>query len=334
MKDRVLYFDFLRLLATLAVVMLHLSSMAYSDATVGEMDFLVGAIYNAPTRWAVPCFVMLSGALFLNPQKEINLKSLYGKYILRLLIAYVIWTILYTYLFWPAFFWIKGLTPEPHHLSFLDNYPYHLWFLPMLIGVYMMVPLLRVIAVNEKVTNYFLVLWLLLAVLNYIPGVVVDTVALFKVRMVTGFAGYALLGYKLSALQKKAGKVKVMCVFFLTLALMLVISVSANDIEHFFDPLAPNVILFSTSVFVLGKYLDGRIGRSMVLQKTIKWVRDDLFGIYLVHLFYAHLVFRPHFLNQFPLWLFIPLFTVIVFVMSLFTIKLLRKIPLVRYVCS
>ena len=334
MKDRILYFDFLRLLATLAVVMLHLSSMAYADATVGSMDYLIGAIYNAPTRWAVPCFVMLSGALFLNPQKEISLKSLYGRYILRLLVAYVIWTILYTYLFWPAFYWIKGLTPEPRHLSFLDNYPYHLWFLPMLIGVYMMVPILRIIAANEKVTNYFLVVWLLFAVLNYIPGVVAETMALFKVRMVTGFVGYALFGYKLSALPKKVGKVKVMCLLLLTLVMMLVISVCMSDIEHFFDPLAPNVILFSASVFLLGKYLDGRIGGSKMLQRTINWVREDLFGIYLIHLFYAHLVFRPHFINQIPLWIFIPLFTVVVFVMSLFTIKLLRKIPLVRYVCS
>lgn len=136
MNSRILYFDFLRVLATFAVILLHISGSVFdpeAQCSLGEYWFGIGS--NAATRWAVPCFVMLSGALFLNPQKEITLKKLYGKYVLRLLVIFLSWTLLYTFLFNPSLFWIKGLSPVTPHLSFVYNYPFHLWFIPMLIGV-------------------------------------------------------------------------------------------------------------------------------------------------------------------------------------------------------
>ena len=334
-KERIWYFDFLRVLATFAVILLHISGSVFdpeAQCSIGEYWFGIGS--NAATRWAVPCFVMLSGALFLKPQKEITLKKLYGKYVLRLLVIFLSWTLLYTFLFNPSLFWIKGLYPATPHLSFVYNYPFHLWFLPMLIGVYMMFPILRLVAKDEKVTDYFLVLWFLFTLLAFIPGIVADTVALLQVRLVIGCAGYALLGYRISSAPKKLGKGKVLILFFLSLVLMGVITGLSKDLESFYEYLAPNVMLFSASVFLLGKYMGDRISRSVALKKVIDFVKDDLLGIYLIHVFYMSLLFRPFFINRLSYFVSIPLFTILVFVASLFTIKLLRKIPGIRYICS
>lgn len=334
-QQRVWYFDFLRVLATIAVILLHISVSVFNlETQCGNAEYWFGIGSNAATRWAVPCFVMLSGALFLNPQKEITLKKLYGKYVLRLLVFFLIWTLLYTFLLDPALFWIKRLSPGTPHLSFVNNYPYHLWFLPMLIGVYMMFPVLRLVAKDEKVTDYFLVLWFLFTLLAFIPGIVADTVALFQIRLVMGYAGYALLGYRISSASKKMGKREVLALFILSLVLMGVITSLSKDLESVFDPLAPNVMLFSASVFLLGKYLNGSVNRSVVLKKVIDFVRDDLLGIYLIHVFYIRLLFRPYFINGLSYIVSIPLFTALVFLASLFTIKLLRIIPGVRYICS
>lgn len=334
-NKRVWYFDFLRVMATFAVILLHISASVFSPETqcsVAEYWFGIGC--NAATRWAVPCFVMLSGALFLNSQKEITLKSLYGKYIVRLLVVFLTWTLLYTFLLDPSLFWIKGLPAKSLHLSFVYEYPYHLWFLPMLIGIYMMFPVLRLIIREDKVTNYFLVLWFLITLLTFIPGVLADATALFQIRLVTGFAGYALLGYRLHAERKVMGKGKLLVCFFLSLALMGVIIGLSPGSERFFDYLAPNVMLFSACVFLLGKYMDDRINRSVMLKKMIVFVRDDLLGVYLIHVFYIKLLYRPHFINSFSYFVSIPLFTILVFLTSLFTIKLLRKTPGIHYICS
>jgi surface polysaccharide O-acyltransferase-like enzyme len=50
-------------------------------------------ICNSASRWGVPVFVMMSGALFL--PREIPTKTLYKKYILRMTIAYVVWSAFY-----------------------------------------------------------------------------------------------------------------------------------------------------------------------------------------------------------------------------------------------
>ncbi len=333
--NRVLYFDLLRFLATIAVVMLHISSMVYGNAENGSIAYWIGLGYNVPTRWAVPVFVMLSGALFLNPSKEISLKSLYGKYILRLVVILIFWTLLYTYILDPSMYWMKGLQADLRPLSFVYSFPYHLWFLLMLIGVYLMIPILKVIASNAKATNYFLILWLIFSVLAYIPGVFASVTSLLKVNLVIGYSGYFLLGYKLSITEtRNLTKTKVILLFILSIVLMYILIFGGAYNIPFLEPLAPNVILFSTSVFLLAKHLDNRITKFTALKKTLSFVQNDLLGVYLIHVFFTKTLCRPHFTNNLTPALSIPLFTVFVFVASLFTIKLLRKIPVVRHICS
>jgi surface polysaccharide O-acyltransferase-like enzyme len=335
MNNRIVYFDSLRFLATIAVVMLHISSMVYGNAERGSVDYWVGIAYNVPTRWAVPVFVMLSGALFLNPQKEINLKLLFGKYILRLMAVFLFWVLIYTYLLGPSLFWIKGIYPEPRHFTFLSDYTFHLWFLPMLIGVYILIPVLKVVAADEKAMGYFLVLWLVFSVLSFIPGVVAEMVNLLQVKMVLGYAGYFLLGYYLSITQFETGKLSKVLFLFLCLLLMMFVMIRLVPFAvSLLEPLSPNVILFSISVFLMAKRLSGRLNTNDRLKKVIAFVQDSLFGVYIIHLFIINLMYRPHFISNLSPVVSIPMFTIVVFVMSLFMIKILRRIPGIRYFCS
>lgn len=334
MKDRVLYYDFLRALATIAVVMLHVSSNVYYEGA-GHAGYWIGVCYNAPTRWAVPVFVMLSGALFLDPQKTIPLKVLYSKYVLRLLIIFVVWALLYPCFLQHVIPWIKGIPTEFSFPSLIHGYPIHLWFLPMLAGVYMMLPVLRMIAAEKKVLDYFLVLWFGISVLTFIPGIVADAVALFQIKLVLDYCGYFLLGYRLSILEMTARtKIWALVLFFVSLAMIYALAFQLSSVEHCFSPLSPIVILLSGSVFLLGRSLDGWFNKSKKLEKVVDFVRGDLLGIYLIHPFFMGFVFRPRFMDGLSPAVYIPLFTLIVFVASLFTIKLLRKIPVIRYVCS
>lgn len=89
---RISYLDSTRVIAILAVVLLHCSVM-FLDAS--GMDYIVGSILNNITRFGVPCFVMISGALFLDERRKINLRSAYGKYIKNIIWLIVIWNIIY-----------------------------------------------------------------------------------------------------------------------------------------------------------------------------------------------------------------------------------------------
>lgn len=196
-KNRVVWLDTLRVLATFGVIVLHVASTGYYSAQ--GYDWQVSAIFDCLVRWAVPVFVMISGALFLNPQKNVTIHGMVFHYIPRLLIAYFSWWIIYSF--------ARAMVDTYHSGNFCFRISYlsphfHLWFLPMLCGVYLLIPLLRRIIVDEKLVRYSLVLWALYIGVGNIFSLLEKNIpqisVLFETNLVLGYAGYFLLGYWLT----------------------------------------------------------------------------------------------------------------------------------------
>ena len=91
---RIAYLDLLRVLATLAVIYIHVNAdgLLVMDS---QYDWYVAMVGGSLVRWAVPVFVMISGALYLNPQKSITTETVLKRKIPRLLLAYVAWWVIY-----------------------------------------------------------------------------------------------------------------------------------------------------------------------------------------------------------------------------------------------
>ena len=70
--QRIAYFDVLRILATFAVIVLHLSAQHWADTDVYSRAWQAFNLYDSAVRWAVPVFVMISGALFLSGSQSIG----------------------------------------------------------------------------------------------------------------------------------------------------------------------------------------------------------------------------------------------------------------------
>ena len=65
MKERIIYFDYLRVLATMAVIFLHVAAQNWYNTDINTLNWHVFNIYDSIVRWGVPIFIMISGALFL-----------------------------------------------------------------------------------------------------------------------------------------------------------------------------------------------------------------------------------------------------------------------------
>ena len=79
--------------ATLAVIVIHMGRIPFvSDCWAS--GWLPMSI--APYVWCVPVFFMISGRFFLDPAKDIPLKVLFQKYIFRLILAFLLWSAVYT----------------------------------------------------------------------------------------------------------------------------------------------------------------------------------------------------------------------------------------------
>ena len=77
LAQRQYHLDYLRVFASVAIILLHVTAekLLYDDLAGTELN--IYNICNGASRWGVPVFVMMSGALFL--PKEITTKTLYKK---------------------------------------------------------------------------------------------------------------------------------------------------------------------------------------------------------------------------------------------------------------
>ena len=85
---RIYWLDLLRIISILSMILLHVAASFWYVSPSNSYNWIIMNIYDSLVRFCVPVFLMISGALFLS-QKEINIKKLYTKNILRLLISLI-----------------------------------------------------------------------------------------------------------------------------------------------------------------------------------------------------------------------------------------------------
>ncbi len=149
-SGRIHYFDILRIMATFAVILLHLCARPWETLSISSPSWLFFNGLDSAVRWAVPLFVMLSGALFLNDEKELSFTAICKKNLLRIVCAFLFWSTVYGFIgLW------NGMPLREFPLALLKG-EYHMWFLFLVMGLYLFVPLLRRITGTKKHTEWFL----------------------------------------------------------------------------------------------------------------------------------------------------------------------------------
>lgn len=197
------YLDILRIIAVISILVIHISgeNMAWEEISRrywGELNLL-----NSISRFGVPVFLMISGVLFLDSEKAVDGRYLLFK-ILRILTAYLVWS-----LFYAIVFYRHNKTAFISHV--ISGYG-HLWFIFMIIGLYIIVPLLRQIVLSKRTEKYFLILSFVFAfVINdakmeihtFLPEIsnnvyykaLLSDYARMYIYMPLGYAGYFVLGH-------------------------------------------------------------------------------------------------------------------------------------------
>lgn len=329
--QRVVYLDLLRIIATFAVVFLHVCASELHDLSLSR-NWYIEIAGHSLVRWCVPMFVMISGALLLIPTKNVTYRDILTIRLPRLLIAYVFWTIVYYFVFWyQDKFSIRGLL--------LSHF--HLWFLPMLMGVYLLIPFLRNVTKDKKMLYYALAIWIFFVLISSFDFLTVIKMfhhfyPLFDMNIVIGYCGYSLLGYYLFR-QTFSKRQRIWLyllgiggALFTVFATYFISSSKGEEDTRFFSNFSIQVIAMASALFVLVKEMASRCGKVVI--KTVDFVRKDLFGIYLIHALWLPVVDTESFRHCCSEIITLPLITIIVFLLSLFTTKLIRLIPGLRKV--
>jgi len=336
-ENRVVYFDVLRVLATLAVIVLHISVHNWYDTDVHTSQWLAYNFYDSMVRWCVPIFVMISGALFLG--RNISLQKLFSKNILRIVTAFIVWATIYS-----AVEFLEG-TPFFTAVLHIPHGHYHMWFLLMIVGIYLVIPFMQKIAESRTLTKYFLLLTL---IFTFAIPQISSILSLFNAKLgnganmierylqfhfTLGYVGYFVLGYYLSTteISKKVRWIiygLAVTGFVLTFALSTILSHKTGiPDDTFYKNTTFSVLAESIGVFVFFKYNVTKLGKRM--STIVTKLSLYSFGAYLVH---AMVIEQLDYLfgfstENFSPFASVPAVTLVVFVISFFISNLINKIP-------
>ncbi len=343
--ERNVGFDVLKTLATLGVVILHSASIEWKEISYATYEWNILNIYDSAVRWVVPVFVMISGAIFLNA--DFTIERIYKKYISRIVTAFIFWSALYAcYEYFDEYEHSLKVTV----LSFFKGH-FHLWYLYMIVGLYMIVPLVKKIIADEKLIRYFLVISFIFSflipelvyVMTNIPlTAMVGKYAKIMIRnmyldFVGGYTFYFIIGYYFTKIKLNAKQYVMMgafCFFGILSTAVLTYKFShilEKNCSEFYSFTSVNVLfqaLFVFSLYQLINKIPFSPGAKSVILKLSKYS----FGVYLVHDFFILISDKFFHFNSITInpILGVPAVAAITFVGAYIVSAILNHIPILK----
>lgn len=328
--------DLLRVIAAIMVITQHVSAIYIFRVDNNLPGFYsVANFYMSLSIYAVPIFVMLSGAFLIDNTKNKDYKVFYKKTYRRIIIPTIVWSILYffynmlkTVIAYKGGENINLLKPL---IDLLNGKPMnHLWYMYMIIGLYMITPL--VIRIREEIESKT---FFLLGVVFILAGMVISlTCELFWILWFTEYIGYFILGYSLKKRyenSKKSYYSNIFIILFGISGIFIITEILTNlgytDNRHFYGNLSILNIIISINIYILFIKL-------RKVKVNVNKLAVNSFNIYLVHqglIDVLAIIQAKITLTKFnPTW-YIPIMTIIVFILSyIFSIIINKYISIFR----
>ena len=141
------FLDVLRVLATCAVVLMHILTGAtdVTDASiVPEYRSLLLSVMDLVT-WCVPIFLLISGYLFLNPERTLTYPVMIKKYCRRIALAILLFGVPYaaSELVVAERTFRITMIPEALKMTLTGHTWSHMWYLYLILFLYLITPLLK-----------------------------------------------------------------------------------------------------------------------------------------------------------------------------------------------
>ena len=340
------WIDYLRVVAIVAVITIHASTPFYArfDA-IGRLDWWVANLLNSASRFAVPLFVMISGALLLG--RNLTIGEFYKKRAARLLPAIIAWNLLYAGLNIGVDVYdgigTQNLTWHLWALFADGGAAVHLWYLSMFVCLMLFAPFINMFINGANPTSKDLgvllglmfVIFLLNGIANAAWEIWDEEIIWFKVF--PWYIAYFIGGYYIDKYSTHI-TIKSHFVLFFLIILILFGAILNYYFMSSYRIIEDNLMLINTGpliflitafIFLLAKK------NSSILQqnKLISLIAEASFGMYLLHPVFLHLLERTLPMYYSHGLIYLPLNIFITTVASLVSIILLRKLSVMRKIC-
>lgn len=314
------------------MIFLHTCSTICDNPQLFVLDNTKSIFFNASYQmmyWAVPVFFMITGTLFLPKGKNVKAGVWISKYVKRILLALLFFAIPYAML--------KIIITEGFNISILwkavldvlsDSGFGHLWYLYVLVGIYLIMPILKRFCDNASDGEMKLVL-LTLFILDYCFPLVSHLID-FRIAFPSQLAYpvfYLLVGHWIFEnreliKRKLVGFVIVIIIFVIC---FLNFKCSVPKLWTQYD--SPLIAILAVSIFSMFVSRDWKI-------RPWLWEMDRLcFAAYLIHPLFIQCTYRllkitPVDFTIYPMMTL--LFSIIFICMAFISAWIMRKIGFLR----
>ncbi len=335
-NESTVWLDNSRIIAMVAVVLLHVATIVMVSNDIGSNYWWFGNIYNSLVRWCVPVFVMLSGALLLDPHKQEDLSTFYRKRASRILIPILTWS--FFFLSWR---FIKGSLQgdPPKILELLGNLvsgnPYeHMWFLYMILGLYLFTPFFRkiVTSTTKQEFNILIIATFSLAAINHFYTSFTATESKLFINWFLLYIPFFFVGHRIRNTTVQPPK-SILWVTFLTSTSLTALGCYVRAISqnlpldsYFYGYLSLTVIPMSISVMYLLKTWNTPILNNTFTKKLSLFT----LGIYLIHLLFLEGIIKIGYATKIHPVASVPVVTGITFMLAFTGTWILSKIPYLK----
>jgi surface polysaccharide O-acyltransferase-like enzyme len=254
--------DVIRTVAIVGVILLH----SANDLTNQQMNWFeiirwnTVTVYQSIGRLGVPLFLLLTGALLLQPSKLTEpIGVFFKKRLARIGLPFIFWGAIYFVWDFLVVYKINGqpITTNSIIQGVLTGPYYQFWYLYLLLGLYLITPILRVVMAHasRELVKYILVLW-------FLGAAIVPTIALVtplhldtNVLTITGYVGYFILGAFLLTVQISRSRLAVYTAVGIALTAVgtyvIAATVGGTEMYFFQGYLSPTLIFAACSLFLL-----------------------------------------------------------------------------------
>ncbi len=364
-RENIGWIDLLRVIACFLVVFSHCCDPFVAQFDNDRNSFLTGTFSGSLVRACVPLFVMMTGVLLLPVLTD--MKTFYKKRIVRIVIPLIFWSVTLPVLYYIYLNYI-GTTQSPSIsmenftlpatlnkiYTFIFNFNYDttpLWYLYMLVGLYLIMPILStwLKQAPRQDIKLFLIIWGISLILPYIKMAApvlgytgnFGNMGLFGIcdwndygtfYYVSGFIGYLVLAYYLVKYPLNWNWKKTLSItvpLFLTGYLITSLGYILTQ-EYFPGNYANleivwyfagiNVFMMTFSVFVIIQKLN------IPSSQNLSNLASMTFGIYLCHFIFVQI--------SYDIFGYIPTVPVIIRIIGMACISFLISYIVVRFMNS
>ena len=304
-QNRLLWADLIRIVGALMVVLIHTAAPLFHLYGENTAAYVAGGIFSSLGHAGVPLFVMASGVFLLDPRREVTAKKACLRYALPIAVLYVVWSFLYA---------LANKVAEPVLLqhtavsagmirefavAWVEG-AYHLWYLPMTAGLYLITPLLRTLTENKTALKLFLVLAGVFAfavptalhILETVAGDTFGFAALYNNFYLTealGYPAYFVAGYAIANHKPTPGQKRwVFSLGALSLVLMaaltfLLSAVRGEEDSALLEPLTLFNALYGVGMFALFAWCGKSTASREKTAAAVTGLTKLTFGVYVIH---------------------------------------------------